>query len=140
MLNLKDPWLREGPGRSLGHRQSKGKIEGASRMQTFQPPALSGSRGAFVMPVFMIAVAVAAFWFAAVMLAIACSVVVLSAFSASVFVLALSRSMIVFAAVVALSDLQFWIILLSIVEAAVDINALFDTAICGVGVGCEDNN
>jgi hypothetical protein len=109
-------------------------------VQTFQPPALSGSRGAFVMPVFMIAVAVAAFWFAAVMLAIACSVVVLSAFSASLFVLALSRLMIVFAAVVTLSDLQFWSILLSIAEAVVDINASFDTAVCGVGVGCEDNN
>ena len=134
MLNLKDPWLREDPGRSQGHRRSKGKIEGASRAQTFQPPALSGSRGAFVMPVSMIAVAVATFWFATVMLAIACSVVVRSAFSASVFVLALSRSMIVFAAVVTLSDLQFWSILLSIVEAAVDINALFDTAVCGVGI------
>ena len=109
-------------------------------MQTFQPPALSGSRRAFVMPAFMIAMAVAVFWFAVTMSAISCSVVVLSAFSASVFVLALSRSMIVFAAVVALSDLQFWIILLSIVEAAVDINALFDTAVCSVGVGCEDNN
>ena len=94
------PWLR-----SQGRRRSKGKIGGASRMQTFQPPALSGSRRAFVMPAFMIAMAVAAFWFAATMSAIACSVVILSAFSTSMFILALGRSMAVFATVIVLGDL-----------------------------------
>ena len=109
-------------------------------MQTFQPPALSGSRGAFVMPAFMIAMAVAAFWFAATMSAIACSVVILSTFSTSMFILALGRSMAVFTTVVALGDLQFWSVLLSVVETIVDVDALLDTAVCSVGVGGEDNN
>ena len=87
----------------------------------------------------MIAMAVAAFWFAA-MFAIACSMVILSAFSTSMFILALGRSMAVFTTVVALGDLQFWSVLLSVVETIVDVDALLDTAVCSVGVGGEDNN
>ena len=109
-------------------------------MQTFQPPALSGSRGAFVMPAFMIAMAVAAFWFAATMSAISCSMVILSTFSTSMFILALGRSMAVFTTVIALSDLQFWSVLLSVVETIVDVDALLNTAVCSVGVGGKDNN
>lgn len=112
--------------------RSKGVKGGTSRTQAFQPTALSGSCRTCVMPVFMIAVAVAAFWFAAVS-AIACSVVILSAFSV-LFLLALGRSMAVFAAVIALGDFQFSSVLLSVVEAIVDVDALLDTAVCSVGV------
>ena|SRR5579859_4431820 len=109
-------------------------------MQTFQPLALSGSCRAFVMPAFIIAMAVAAFWFAATMSAITCSVVILSAFSTLMLILALGRSMAIFNAVIALGDLQFWSVLLSIVEMIVDVDALFDAAVCSVGVSSEDNN
>jgi hypothetical protein len=73
--------------------------------------------------VFVIALAVAAFWFARVF-AVACSVVVFSAFSAAMFLLALCYSMPVFAAVVTLCSLQFGSILLCVVQTVVDVDAL----------------
>ena len=109
------------------------------RTQAFQPLALSYSYGAFVMPVFMIAMAVAAFWFTAIC-AIVCSMVILATFSTVMFIQALGGLMIVFAAVVAVGDLWFWSVLLSVVEAVVDIDALLDTAVCSMRVSCENNN
>jgi hypothetical protein len=108
-------------------------------MQAFQPAAPGGPRGAVVVPVFVVAVAVAAFGLAGVF-AFTCSMVILSAFSTSLFVLALSRSMAVSTAVVTLCDLLFWRIFLRVIKAVVDIDALLDASVCGVGVGGEDNN
>jgi hypothetical protein len=106
-------------------------------MQAFQPAVLSDASGAVVVPVLMVAVAVAAFGLANVF-AFMCSMVILSAFSASLFVLALGRLMAISTAT--LCDLQFWRVFLHVIEAAVDINALLDASVCGVGISSEDNN
>jgi hypothetical protein len=48
--------------------------------------------------------------------------------------------MIVLAAVVALGNLQFWSVFINVVEAVIDIDALFDAPVCCVWVVCEDHN
>ena len=108
-------------------------------IQTFQPAALSDSCVALVMPVFMIAVAVAAFWFAN-MFAIACSMIILSTFSTVLFLRALCNSKTVIAAVVTLCELDVWYILSCAVEAVIDVNDFTDTAVCSMRITCKDNN
>ena len=112
------------------------------KSQVFKPAVLCNSCGAFVVPVFMLAATVAAFWFAVVFddFAIICYVFVFSAFSALVFVFALSCTMSIFAAVVALSDLQLWDVSLGRVKAVVDIDSSFYTAVCSEWVVGEYND
>jgi hypothetical protein len=108
-------------------------------MQAFQPAALSDLCRAVVVPVFVVAVAVAAFGLANVF-AFTYSMVILSAFSALLFVLALGGSMTISTAIVTFCDLQFWRAFLDLIEAAVDIDGLLDASVCGVGISGEDNN
>ena len=61
-------------------------------------------------------------------------------FSTVVFVFTISCSMSVFAAVVALSDLQLWNVSLGGVQAVVDIDSSFYTAVCSVWVIGEYND
>ena len=92
-----------------------------------------------MLPVFVLATAVAALWFTVVLVAFAiiCCMFVFSAFSALEFVFALSCTVSIFATVVALSNLQLWDISFGGVQAVVEVNSAFYATVYGMWVGSE---